>query len=117
TLIELLNLGSAAYRRLVRRSALRRISRESLQRNAAVALGNSNDPRAVAPLARALRSHPSALVRAHAAWALGQLRRWLDRDARDALKEASSHDDDPYTRESAQRARLGLVTESEPSAL
>lgn len=43
-----------------------------LQRNAAVALGNSRDPQAVPPLIEALADR-KALVRGHAAWALGQL--------------------------------------------
>lgn len=72
-LIELLGAGNARYRKLVRRTALRRVSRDVLARNAAIALGNAGDPRAVPPLALTLGSHPSALVRAHAAWALGRL--------------------------------------------
>ncbi len=72
-LVALLELGAAAYRRLVRRTALRRSTRDTLARNAAVALGNTGDARAVAPLARALGAHRSALVRGHAAWALGRL--------------------------------------------
>lgn len=43
-----------------------------LQRNAAVALGNSRDPAAVEPLIEALDDR-KPLVRGHAAWALGQL--------------------------------------------
>ena len=71
---ELLFLTSSGYRRLVRGSALSRVSRARLGRNAAIALGNSKNPAAEAPLARALSTHSSALVRAHAAWALGALR-------------------------------------------
>lgn len=69
----LLSAGNAAYRRLVRRTALRRVSRDVLAQNAAVALGNAGDPAAGPALARALGAHPSARVRAHAAWALGRL--------------------------------------------
>jgi epoxyqueuosine reductase len=72
-LVEWLELGSAAYRRLVKGRALARASRQRLARNAAVALGNSGDRRAIEPLARALSTHPSPLVREHAAWALGRL--------------------------------------------
>jgi epoxyqueuosine reductase len=70
---ELLSIGSAAHRRLVRRSALKRVSRTRLQRNAAVALGNSRDPSAVPALASSLGTNSSPLVRAHVAWALGQI--------------------------------------------
>jgi epoxyqueuosine reductase len=72
-LIGLLELGAAAYRRLVQGTALRRVSRERLQRNAAVALGNSGSPEALAPLLRALRTSASPLVRLHCAWAIGRL--------------------------------------------
>ena len=97
-LVELLKLGAAAYRRLVRRSAMRRIGREQLKRNAAVALGNSGDPRAVAPLVQALRTDSSALVRTHAAWALGRLG---GSDARKALEEAAQTDVDEGVRREA----------------
>jgi epoxyqueuosine reductase len=72
-LVSLLELSASGYRRFVKRSALRRIGRVQLQRNAAVALGNSGLPEAAAPLGRSLAENPSALVRAHAAWALGRL--------------------------------------------
>lgn len=62
-------------RRFVKRTSMRRISREQLLRNVAVALGNSDDVRAVAALVPLL-SHRSPLVRGHAAWALGRLRRF-----------------------------------------
>ena len=69
----MLELSAAGYRRFVKRSALRRIGRAQLQRNAAVALGNSRAPEALAPLGRSLAHNSSALVRAHVAWALGRL--------------------------------------------
>lgn len=72
-LVELLFLTSSGYRRLVRGTALSRVSRQRLARNAAIALGNSHREAAEAPLARALEEHPSELVRAHAAWALAAL--------------------------------------------
>jgi epoxyqueuosine reductase len=72
-LVSLLELSASGYRRFVKRSALRRVGRVQLQRNAAVALGNSGLPEAAAPLARSLLENPSSLVREHAAWALGRL--------------------------------------------
>jgi epoxyqueuosine reductase len=101
-LIALLELGAAGYRKLVRRTALRRVSRDTLARNAAVALGNTHDARAAEPLARALAAHPSALVRSHAAWALGELGT-LAENARGALERASG-DPDPLVREEARLA-------------
>lgn len=70
---RLLNMTSGDHKRLVRGTALSRASRPQLQRNAAVALGNGGDPASVPSLAAALTQNPSALVRAHAAWALGQI--------------------------------------------
>jgi len=63
------------------------------QRNAVIALGNSKDPEAIAPLADALHN-PRPGVRAHAVWALGQMpypaaRRLL----------SSLHPQDPLTAE------------------
>jgi epoxyqueuosine reductase len=72
-LVKLLELTTSAHRRLIRNSALGRVSRPRLQRNAAVALGNTRREEAVAPLARSLSGNPSALVRGHVAWALGRI--------------------------------------------
>ncbi|MFZ5891355.1 MAG: tRNA epoxyqueuosine(34) reductase QueG [Myxococcota bacterium] len=99
-LIELLNLGSAAYRRLVKRTALRRASRTTLQRNAAIALGNSADVRALPALCTALAEHPNAVVRLHVAWALGELGVQLgfSNDACAALESARQSDVDADVR-------------------
>ena len=72
-------------------SPVRRARREGFLRNVAVALGNSQDAEAEAPLGRLLEDS-SALVRAHAAWGLGRIgsetararlaeRRWWEDDA------------------------------------
>ncbi|HYQ16487.1 MAG TPA: tRNA epoxyqueuosine(34) reductase QueG [Polyangiaceae bacterium] len=90
-LVSLLFLGSAAYRKLVRGTALSRVSRQRLGRNAAIALGNSRSPAAEAPLALALSTHSSELVRAHAAWALGALGLPLTA-GQSALEQAELHD-------------------------
>lgn len=71
-LLSLVALGANQRRRYVDGTALRRTSREQLLRNACVALGNAGDPRAVPALTRLLDDR-SALVRGHAAWALGRL--------------------------------------------
>jgi epoxyqueuosine reductase len=104
-LVRLLELGSAEYRRFVKGSAMRRVSRTRLARNAAVALGNSGDPSAIAPLVRALEGDGRALVRAHAAWGLGRLGGPL---ARAALERSSTTDLDPEVREEACAALLAL---------
>jgi len=71
-LIALARLGTNQMRQLVKRTALRRVPRDVLQRNVAIALGNTGDPAAIPALVELLTS-PYPLVRAHAAWALGQL--------------------------------------------
>ena len=85
-LIALAARGANQLRQLVKRTALRRIPRDVLLRNVAIALGNTGDPRAV-PAAVGLLAHRSPLVRLHAVWALGQL------GAREAL--AAHVDNDP----------------------
>ncbi len=72
-LAELLALDDAGFRRRYGHSAVKRAKRRGLLRNACVALGNSGNREAVPPLIRALEAEPEALVRAHAAWALGRL--------------------------------------------
>jgi epoxyqueuosine reductase len=71
-----------------------------LRRNAAVALGNGLDRADVPALAEALRDDPSALVRAHAAWALGrigsprafaELLAAQDRECEQAVSEEIAH--------------------------
>jgi len=111
-LIELLELGSARYRQLVKGSALRRTHRAQLARNAAIALGNSKDLRAVVPLARAVSAHTSALVRGHAAWALGEIGLGARELAESALRCASQHDADDFVRDEAKLAltRMGATT-------
>ena len=105
-LVALLQLTSSGYRRLVRNTALRRVSRQQLARNAAVALGNSGLPTAVSPLRRALAEHPSPLVRGHAAWALGALKAGAT-----ALTQAAAQDPDPTVRD---EARLALPCPTTP---
>src|SRR5262245_2370601 len=63
-LVALAGKGTNQLRQFVKRTALRRISREMLLRNVAVALGNTHDPAAV-PALRALLEHRSPLVREH----------------------------------------------------
>ena len=97
---ELLFLTSSGYRKLVRGTALSRVNRARLGRNAAIALGNSRSAAAEEPLTRALSSHSSELVRAHAAWALAALGLPLSA-GRSALAQAAEHDESPEVRAEA----------------
>jgi epoxyqueuosine reductase len=71
-LIPLLELDDEGFREQFRNSPVKRAKRAGLQRNVCVALGNISDPTAVPALTSALESD-SALVRGHAAWALGRI--------------------------------------------
>jgi len=88
-LIALAARGANQLRQLVKRTALRRVSREVLLRNVAVALGNTGSPDAI-PALVSLLGHRSPLVRAHAVWALRQL-------GAEAIV-AAHIDDDPLVR-------------------
>ncbi len=116
-LIELLELGSARYRQFVKGTALRRTHRAQLARNAAIALGNTRDPRAIVPLARAVAAHTSPLVRGHAAWALGEIGAPARDLASAALGCARDHDVDELVREEAELAlaRIGDTESRSPA--
>ncbi len=72
-LAETLALDEAGFQARYGDSPVQRAGRVGLARNAAVVLGNTGNPDAIPVLAHALRAHEAALVRAHAAWALGCL--------------------------------------------
>ena len=86
-----LTLTSSGYRRLTSGTALRRASRWQLQRNAAIAAGNSRDVSLLEPLAELLAASKYAIVRGHAAWALGQ---FANSNARIALELALAKESD-----------------------
>jgi len=74
TLLDVLDLTVEEYEAEWTGTAMRRATHSGLRRNAAVVLGNLGDPRALPVLARALED-PDAVVRGHAAWAVGRLDR------------------------------------------
>jgi epoxyqueuosine reductase len=69
SLIDLLQLDEARFRQQFAGSAIIRIKRDRLVRNACIAAGNWGDESAVPHLIRLL-DDPSPLVRGHAAWGL-----------------------------------------------
>lgn len=94
-LLDLMALDEAGFRRRFSASPLQRARRRGLQRNVAVALGNWADPAAVPALAHALRDR-EALIRGHAAWALGRV---ATPDARRALEQAAAHEADGFVQD------------------
>ena len=71
-LIPLLSLTEEEFRERFRRSPIKRAKRRGLLRNVCVALGNIGDPQAIPALINALHDD-EALIRGHAAWALGRI--------------------------------------------
>ena len=90
----LLRLRGSAFKRL-RATAMGWRGAAVLRRNAAVALGNGLDRADVPALAAALHEDPSALVRGHAAWALGRIG---SPQAFAALRAAAETERDPGAR-------------------
>jgi epoxyqueuosine reductase len=100
-LSEELALTPEAFNTKFRRSPIRRARRRGYMRNIAVVLGNNYDQGAVPALVRALENDREALVRGHAAWALGQLGGEM---ARHALENALYSETDPMVLEEIQNA-------------
>jgi len=71
-LAALLRLDDEAFRQRFRKSPVKRTGRGGLLRNVCIAMGNSGDAGFVPALTDALMDE-EALIRGHAAWALGQL--------------------------------------------
>ena len=97
-LLALVELTPQEFNRRFKGSPVQRARRRGLLRNAVVALGNcargTADPEAAKALARALED-AEALVRQHAAWALGQVGGRL---ARQALESATVHEPEAIVR-------------------
>ncbi len=101
-LIPLLALTEEQFRERFRGSPIKRAKRRGLLRNVCVALGNIGDPRAVPALIGALHD-VEALVRGHAAWALGRIG---GEEAKRALEEALVGEEDEEVRNEV-RCALG----------
>ncbi len=100
SLLSLIHLNEPEFQARFAGTSILRTKRRGLLRNVAVALGNSGDPAAVPALIQAL-ADPEPLVRAHAAWALGQ----LDTPAgREALAAALAREPEPQVVEEIQAA-------------
>lgn len=106
SLERFLSLDEETFHAVFAGSPIRRTGRDGFVRNVCVALGNRGDAGAVDALTRTLRDDPSPLVRAHAAWALGQIGR-RDGAAREraaAALVAAAGDMDASVREEAHAA-------------
>lgn len=94
-LIQELSLSPQDFNRKFKGSPVKRAKRRGYLRNVAVVLGNraagSGDADVTAALESVLRLEPEALVRGHAAWALGQVG---GEAARQALEQAVTIEED-----------------------
>ena len=98
-----LAMTKSQFRRWFKPTSMAWRGKAVLQRNAAVALGNSRDKGAVAPLILALRDR-KPLVRGHAAWALGELGALSGADGRSALERLRAGEQVDWVREEADLA-------------
>jgi epoxyqueuosine reductase len=103
-LAGLVSITEREFNEHFRGSPVRRAGREGFVRNVVIALGNSHVPRAIPPLTEALRDG-SAVVRGHAAWALGQIR---DAAASRALAAARKEELNAAVLEEIEMAGDGL---------
>ena len=116
---SVLRMTKSEFRRWFGPTAMAWRGKAVLQRNAAVALGNSRDARAVPHLIAALGDR-KPLVRGHAAWALGELGRELRgnggcEDARQALREMLLAEKGAWVRQEAEQALMQFEEEPEPA--
>lgn len=107
SLPEWLTMNDAEFRERFGGTALVRPKRRGLARNAAVVLGNTGNPRAVDLLAKAVGEHDEPLVRAHAAWALGEIG---GSAAASALRAAIARETVPPVRREIEAATAALAT-------
>jgi epoxyqueuosine reductase len=90
---QLARMTEDEFRAIYSGTAVTRAKHAGLSRNAAIALGNSQDERAAPILSWMLQEHDVALARGHAAWGLRHL---LGDDARRGLSVALARERDPY---------------------
>ena len=112
TLERFLGLDDPAFDQLFDKSPVRRVGRAGFVRNVCIALGNRGEAAAVPALANALEHDPAPLVRAHAAWALGEIGRRIAAEGaacsvaeiRAGLEGAAAHDRELEVRDEARAA-------------
>ncbi len=101
-----LELQPDTYEAMMQRSPLKRAKRHGLVRNAAVVAGNGAEKRCVPALVRMMRDDEQAVVRSHAAWALGRIG---GEHAEQALREAQTLENDGEVLEEIRLALSGLT--------
>ncbi len=107
-LIELLALPQTEFSATYKGSPIKRTKRRGMARNAAIALGNTPSLAGLQALAHALHTHDEHLVRAHAAWALGQHQELADQ-AQSALQTAMQTEAEDLVIEEIKNALANLA--------
>ena len=105
-LAQVMALDADGFRLLYGRTAVSRTKRRGLLRNAAIALGNSGNPRAVPILAGVIEAELEPIVRSHAAWALGKLG---GPQARSALETARTRERELFVKIEIENALSALL--------
>jgi len=95
-LLPLLNFSEEEFQKYFAYNQIAMRPREAIKRNAVLALGNLGSPDSILPLAKVLKEEESALVRGHAAWALGKIG---GKKARSVLEEMLKRESDNEVKE------------------
>jgi len=95
-LIPLLQISEEEFQNYFAYNQIAMRPREAIKRNAALALGNIGDSKAVVPLVRTLQEDDSPMVRGHTAWALSKIG---GEKAKFALEKALKIEKDKEVRE------------------
>jgi epoxyqueuosine reductase len=103
-LAAILRLRRDDFLNATRGTAIRRAGYPGFLRNAAIALGNSRDPKAIPALVEAL-DHPEPLVRGHVAWAFAPIG---DPNAIGPLESRLGLEGEPPVREEIEWALAAL---------
>lgn len=101
---RLVTMDKKEFDRLYKNSALGWRGLNVIKRNAVVALGNLGARSGLDVLEEALK-HPSAVIRGHAAWAVGRIG---GQRAREMLEKSLDSERDQYVREEITAALAGL---------
>jgi len=92
SLTDFLSLTQESFRSSFRASPFKRPKWHGILRNAAVVAGNQSNPDHIPALAALIEEHPQAVVRTHAAWALGCIG---GQEVNQLLKQALRNEKDP----------------------
>ena len=95
-LIPLLQITEEEFQNYFAYNQIAMRPKEAIKRNAALALGNIGDPRAVVPLIKVLEEGDNPIVKGHTAWALGKIG---GKKAKLALEKALKSEEDSKVRE------------------